>query len=211
MKCEINPSTIKQPLSYVVMVILSGSFIIKINKRKKMQSHTITSLNPLFLFLQPFPAPWNICTVLSLRLKPTGNDILIGNIRNGTQPLHLLASRPQHMPFSWTFGWRDQGFYPAWVRIQAPNPSATFLTLLSHGTLHQRFVCCSRLFWTSVVLFSCLLCLLLTPICPLSHPDSQRFIIFRLSSISSARQHKRQVGVRSEATMSCGGLSDDSV
>lgn len=77
---------------------------------------------------------------LSLRLKPKGNDISIGNIRNGTQALHLLASRPQHTPFSWTLGWRDQGvdwFYPASERVQAPNPSATFLTLLSHGILHQ--------------------------------------------------------------------------
>lgn len=47
MKCEINPSTIKQPLSYVVMVILSGSFIIKINKRKKMQSHNNISESPV--------------------------------------------------------------------------------------------------------------------------------------------------------------------
>lgn len=106
-----------------------------------------------------------------LRLKPKGNDIPIGNIRNGTQPLHLLASRPQHTPFSWTLGWGDQGvdwFYPAWERIQARNPSVTFLTLLSHGTLHQRFICCNRLFWISVVWFSCLPGLLLTAASPLA-------------------------------------------
>lgn len=86
-----------------------------------------------------------------------------------------------------------------WERIQAPNPSVTFLTLLSHGTLHQRFVCCNVLFWISVVWFSCLPGLLLTPR-PLSRPDSQRSIIFRLPSISSARRHERQVGTGSEAT-----------
>lgn len=41
--------------------------------------------------------------------------------------------------------------------------------------------------------------LLLTPR-PLSHPDLQCSIIFRLSSISSASRHERQVGIGSEAT-----------
>lgn len=148
------------------MVTLCGSLIIKISKRKKnSKSHknSSESLVPLSAIL---PCSMeHLHHPLSLRLKPKGNDIPIGNIRNGTQPLHLLASRPQHTPFSWTLGWRDQGvdwFYPAWERIQAPNPSASFLTLLSHGTLHQRFVCCNRLYWISVVWFSCLLCLLLT-------------------------------------------------
>lgn len=136
---------------YVVMVTLSGPFLLvsRQAKGKKInaKSHNNISESPV-----P-PSATRPCSVerfhrpLSLRLKPKGNDIPIANIRNGTQPLHLLASRPQHTPFSWTLGRRDQGvdwFYPAWERIQAPNPSATFLTLRSHGTLHQRFACCNR-------------------------------------------------------------------
>lgn len=145
--------------------------LVKPSKRKNMQSDQN---------IVEFPAPPSetrpismelLHCPLSLKLKPKGNDIPIGNIRNGTQALHLLASRPQHTPFSWTLGWKDQGvdwFYPASERVQAPNPSATFLTLLSHGTLHQRFICCNWLFWKSVVWFSCLLCLLLTPVSPLA-------------------------------------------
>lgn len=146
---------------------------IKTYKGKKInaKSHKNISESPV-----P-PSATRPCSVervhrpLSLRLKPKGNDIPIGNIRNGTQLLHLLASRPQHTPFSWTLGRRDQGmdwFYPAWERIQAPNPSATFLTLRSHGTLHQRFICCNRPSWNSAAWFSCLLCLLLTPVSPLA-------------------------------------------
>lgn len=142
-------------------------------KKKKAKSHKYISESPVPLSATLLCAMKHLQCPLSLRLKPKGNDILIGNIRNETQPLHLLASRSQHMPFSWMFGWRDQGvdwFYPAWERKRAPNPSATFLTLLSHGTnlLRQRFVCCNRLFWISVVWFLCLLCLLLTPMSPLA-------------------------------------------
>lgn len=40
---------------------------------------------------------------------------------------------------------------------------------------------------------------------------SQHLLIFRLSSISLAGRHERQVGVGSEAAAGCSGLSDDSV
>lgn len=153
------------------MVTLSKLLIIKISKKGKKSQVMNISESPVPLSAILACSIEHLHRPLSLRLKPKGNDIPIGNIRNGTQSLHLLASRPQHTPFSWMPGWRDQGvdwFYPAWERIQAPNPSATFLTLLSHGTLHQRFLCCNQLFWISVVWFSCLRYLLLTPVSPLA-------------------------------------------
>lgn len=107
------------------IIILTIETFVKPSKRENMQSDQNTVEFPAPPSeTRPFSVERLHCP-LSLRLKPKGNDIPIGNIHNGTQALHLLASRPQHTPFSWTLGWRDQGvdwFYPASERYKHQIP-----------------------------------------------------------------------------------------
>lgn len=101
-KWKSLPASVLCCYGYLIWIIYALSRYEK--ERKNMQSHTRTSLNLSFLLLQTGPcAVERLYRPLSLRLKPKGNDIPIGNIRNGTQ-LYIcwpagLSTR--HSPGRW--------------------------------------------------------------------------------------------------------------
>lgn len=92
------------------------------------------------------PAEFSL-SPLSSRWKAEGNGSHTGNIRTGTQPLHLQASHlsmhgsPKGPHSAQNLEREDLGLdwlYLACQCIQPPNPQSTLLTLYSHGRLNHR-------------------------------------------------------------------------
>lgn len=99
------------------------------------------------------PAEFSL-SPLSSRWKAEGNGSHTGNIRTGTQPLHLQASQlsmhgsPKGPHSAQDLEREDLGLdwlYLACQCIQPPNPQSTLLTLYSHGRLNHRSLCWFRL------------------------------------------------------------------